>query len=240
VGQKVNPVGLRLALNKDWSSKWFASKKHYAEFLHEDLKIRKFIFSKVPNGEISKIQIERPSDNRIKITIHSSKVGIVIGKGGKEVQDLKDELEHILDPELKHKNRKTEPPKREVFINIREVKEPLKEAKLVALGIVAQLERRVSFRRAMKKMLERAQELNIPGMKIAVSGRLGGAEIARTEWYLHGRVPLHTLKADVDFAIEEAKTTYGIIGVKVWVYRGIREDAHEIDSNLGQEMVAAQ
>jgi small subunit ribosomal protein S3 len=144
--------------------------------------------------------------------------------------------DNLLDPELKHKNRKTEPPKREVFINIREIKEPLKEAKLVALGIVSQLERRVSFRRAMKKMLERASELNIPGMKIAVSGRLGGAEIARTEWYLHGRVPLHTLKADVDFAIEEAKTTYGIIGVKVWVYRG----EMNLDSNLGREMVAAE
>jgi len=240
VGQKVNPVGLRLALTKDWSSRWFASKKHYAEFLHEDLKIRKFIYNRIENGEISKIHIERPSDSRIKITIHSSKVGIVIGKGGKEVQDLKEALENLLDPELKNKNRKTEPPKREVFINIREIKEPLKEAKLVGIGIVSQLERRVSFRRAMKKMLERAKELKIPGMKIAVSGRLGGSEIARTEWYLHGRVPLHTLKADVDFAIEEAKTTYGIIGVKVWVYRGMREDSADFNSNLGREMVAAE
>lgn len=225
MGQKVNPIGLRLGINKYWDSRWFANKKKYTEYLHEDLKIKEYIKKRIPNGEVSSIQIERPSDEKIKITINSAKVGIVIGKGGKEVTQLKEELKNKFG--------------REVFINIREVKEPLKEAILVAETIAAQLEKRVSFRRAMKKMLERAAEVGVPGMKIAVSGRLGGAEIARTEWYLHGRVPLHTLKADVDYALAEAHTKYGVIGVKVWVYRGDKESVNEAD-NLGEEMVAAQ
>ncbi|MDD2717057.1 MAG: 30S ribosomal protein S3 [Candidatus Wallbacteria bacterium] len=226
MGQKVNPIGMRLGINRDWNSRWFGTRKQFAGWLHEDLKIRKYIMGKVPNGDISKIQIERPSEQRIKVTISSSKVGIVIGKSGKEVTEMKKKLQELIN--------------REVFINIREVKEPLKEATLVAESIAAQLERRVSFRRAMKKMLERASEIGIPGMKIMVSGRLGGAEIARREWYLHGRVPLHTLKADVDFALAKAVTKYGVIGVKVWVYRGDIESSDQADSNLGEEMIAAE
>ncbi|MDD5089645.1 MAG: 30S ribosomal protein S3 [Candidatus Wallbacteria bacterium] len=225
MGQKVNPVGFRIGLNKEWCSKWFANRKTYQKWLHEDILIRKFIKNRITNGDISRIQIERPSDNRVKVTIHSAKVGIVIGKSGKEVTSLKEELQKLTG--------------RDVFINIREVKEPLMESVLVGEAISAQLARRVSFRRAMKKMLERAKEVGIPGMKIEVSGRLGGAEIARTEWYLHGRVPLHTMRADVDFSVVEAFTKYGVIGIKVWVYRGDRVETGITDKNLGDEMVAA-
>lgn len=205
MGQKVHPKGLRIGIVKDWDSRWYANKKNYLELLHEDIRIRNFLKKKLYAAGIPTIEIERAGD-RVKVTIHTAKPGIVIGRGGTEVENLRRELERLTG--------------KQVSINIAEIKKPELYAQLVAENIAAQLERRISFRRAMKQSVSRTMRMGAEGIKVAVSGRLGGAEIARSEWYAEGKVPLHTLRADVDYGFAEANTTYGKIGIKVWIYRG--------------------
>lgn len=205
MGQKVNPHGLRVGIIKDWDSKWYADKKDFSELLVEDFNIRKHIKEKLYIAGISKIEIERAA-SRIKISIHTAKPGMVIGKGGSGVEQLRNELE-----KLTNKN---------VIVNVEEVKQPELDAQLVAENIAAQLERRISFRRAMKQAIQRAMRAGAEGIKTAVSGRLGGADMARTEGYSEGTIPLQTLRADIDYGFAEADTTYGKLGVKVWIYKG--------------------
>jgi len=205
VGQKVHPLGFRLGVIKDWNSKWYANKRDYAELLHEDLEIRRVIKERFYTAGVSKIEIERAA-NRGKITIHTSRPGMVIGKGGSEVEKLRKDLEKLSGKQLQ--------------INIVEIKTPEVDAQLVAENIAFQLEKRISFRRAMRQAQQRALRMGAKGIKVAVSGRLGGAEIARTEWNPEGNVPLHTLRADIDYGFAEAETTFGQIGVKVWIYKG--------------------
>jgi len=204
LGQKVNPIGFRLGINKDWSSKWFAGKE-YSNFVFEDYNIRKFLKNKLQQAGISKIEIERAA-NKVRIKLHTARPGLVIGKKGTEIQNLKKELEGKI--------------KREFFIDIQEVRKPEVDAQLLAENIAMQLVRRVSFRRAMKKSVTSALRFGIQGIKIACSGRLGGAEMARREWYRKGRVPLHTIRADIDYGFAEAFTTYGVIGIKVTIFNG--------------------
>lgn len=204
MGQKVNPIGLRLGIVKTWESKWYAGKK-YAEFILEDYNIRKFVKEKLYHAGISNIEIER-SSNRVKLRIHTSRPGIVIGKKGSEIAQLKKELEKTVS--------------HEVHIDIQEVRKPEINAQLVAENIALQIVRRVAFRRAMKRSISSAMRFGAKGIKIICAGRLGGAEMARTEWYKEGRVPLHTLRADIDYGVTVAKTTYGIIGVKVFIFHG--------------------
>jgi small subunit ribosomal protein S3 len=204
VGHKTHPKGFRLNITEQWDSRWFA-RREYAELLHEDVKIRNFLKKRLYHAGVSRIDIERAA-NKAKINIHTARPGIVIGKKGAEIEKLKQELAR-----LTHK---------ETFINIHEVRRPDVDAQLVAENIALQLERRVAFRRAMKEALARAMRMGAQGVRIQSSGRLGGSEIARREWYREGRVPLHTLRADVNYGFAEARTTYGIIGVKVWVFRG--------------------
>lgn len=204
MGQKVNPVGMRVGIILDWDTKWYAEKE-YAEFLHEDLKIRTFISKKLADAAVSIIEIERAA-NRINISIHTAKPGMVIGKGGSEVENLRKELNKLTG--------------KRVHINIVEIKKPDLDAKLVGEGIARQLENRVAFRRAQKQAIQRTMRAGAKGIKTQVSGRLNGADIARKEGYSEGTVPLHTLRADIDYAWEEAETTYGQLGVKVWIYRG--------------------
>ncbi len=205
MGQKVNPHGLRVGIIKDWDTRWYANKKNFSEYLIEDFKIRKHIKEKLYMSGISRIEIERAA-NKVRINVHTAKPGLVIGKGGTGIEELRKELE-----KLTGKN---------VLINITEIKVPELEAQLVAENIAAQLERRISFRRAMKQAMSRAMRLGAKGIKTSVSGRLGGAEIARTEHYHEGTIPLQTLRADIDYGFAEASTTYGKIGVKVWIYKG--------------------
>ncbi|NMB37984.1 MAG: 30S ribosomal protein S3 [Firmicutes bacterium] len=205
MGQKVHPLGFRLGVIKDWNSKWYANKRDYAELLHEDLEIRRVIKERFYTAGVSKIEIERAA-NRGKITIHTSRPGMVIGKGGSEVEKLRKDLEKLSGKQLQ--------------INIVEIKTPETDAQLVAENIAFQLEKRISFRRAMRQAQQRALRMGAKGIKVAVSGRLGGAEIARTEWNPEGNVPLHTLRADIDYGFAEAETTFGQIGVKVWIYKG--------------------
>jgi len=204
VGQKVHPIGMRVGIIRDWDAKWYAEKE-YAEFLHEDLKIRKFIASKLADAAVSTVEIERAA-NRVNISIHTAKPGMVIGKGGSEVENLRKELNKLTG--------------KRVHINIVEIKKPDLDAKLVGEGIARQLENRVAFRRAQKQAIQRTMRSGAKGIKTQVSGRLNGADIARSEGYSEGTVPLHTLRADIDYAWEEADTTYGKLGVKVWIYRG--------------------
>ncbi len=204
MGQKVHPKGLRIGVIKDWDAKWYAD-KNFATLLHEDIKIRRFIKQKLFDAGISTIEIERAA-NRVKISIHTAKPGIVIGRGGSEVEALRKQLENMT--------------KKKVNVNIVEVKKPELDAQLVAENVAASLERRVSFRRAMKQAVSRAMRLGSEGIKIMCAGRLGGAEMARTEWYSEGKVPLHTLRADIDYGLAESNTQYGKIGVKVWIYKG--------------------
>ncbi len=205
MGQKVNPHGLRVGVIKDWDSKWFAGKKEFGDQLVEDHQIRKFIKKTCFNAGIAKIGIER-KQNRVFVTIHAAKPGIIIGRGGAEIEKLKTDVEKLT--------------KKTVNINIMEVKNPDTNAQLVAENIAAQLENRISFRRAMKQVMGRAMRMGVKGIKTAVSGRVGGAEIARTEQYHEGTIPLQTLRADIDYGFAEAKTTYGILGIKVWIYKG--------------------
>ena len=204
MGQKVHPIGMRVGIIRDWDAKWYAEKE-YAEFLHEDLRIRKFISTKLADAAVSTIEIERAA-NRVNISIHTAKPGMVIGKGGSEVENLRKELNKLTG--------------KRVHINIVEIKKPDLDAKLVGEGIARQLENRVAFRRAQKQAIQRAMRAGAKGIKTQVSGRLNGADIARSEGYSEGTVPLHTLRADIDYAWEEADTTYGKLGVKVWIYRG--------------------
>lgn len=205
MGQKVNPHGLRVGVIKDWDSRWYADKKNFAEYLVEDNKIRKHLKKKLFIAGISKIEIERAA-NRVKVTINTSKPGMVIGKGGSGVEQTRKELEKMFN--------------RNVTVNVEEVKKPDTNAQLVAENIASQLERRVSFRRAMKQSIQRSMRMGIKGIKTAVSGRLGGADMARTEGYSEGTIPLQTIRADIDYGFAEADTTYGKIGVKVWIYKG--------------------
>jgi small subunit ribosomal protein S3 len=204
VGQKVHPYGFRIGINKTWRSRWYAEKK-YAELLHEDLKLRTELKKRLGHAGVSAVEIERAA-NKLKVNILTSRPGIIIGRKGVEVDRLKDEI-----------RKRTQ---RDVFINILEIDKPEIEAQLVAESIGMQLIKRVAFRRAMRKAVESALRFGAKGVKVRVGGRLGGAEIARAEWYLEGQLPLHTLRADVDYGFAEARTTYGVIGIKVWIYRG--------------------
>ncbi|WP_071396710.1 30S ribosomal protein S3 [Bacillus tuaregi] len=204
MGQKVNPVGLRIGVIRDWESRWYAG-KDYADLLHEDIKVREYIAKRLKDSSVSKVEIERAA-NRLNITIHTAKPGMVIGKGGTEVEALRKALNSLTG--------------KRVHINILEIKKADIDAKLVAENIARQLENRVSFRRAQKQVIQRAMRAGAKGIKTMVSGRLGGADIARSESYSEGTVPLHTLRADIDYATAEADTTYGKLGVKVWIYKG--------------------
>ena len=202
MGQKIDPRGFRLALNKNWSSKWFANSQNFATMLKADIEVRDFLKQKLKHASVSRVVIERPAKSA-RITIHSARPGIVIGKKGEDIEVLRKELQ----------TRMGVP----VHVNIEEIRKPELDAQIIADGIAAQLEKRVMFRRAMKRAMQNAMRLGAQGIKIMSSGRLNGIEIARTEWYRDGRVPLHTLRADVDYATSEAHTTYGVIGIKVWV-----------------------
>ncbi len=204
MGQKVNPYGIRLGINKTWSSRWF-SKNDYTKLLHQDLKIKSYVEKKLKNASISKINIERAA-KKLRLSIYSSRPGIIIGKKGADIETLKNDLSKMSNLE--------------VFLDIKEVRKPEVEAKLVAENIASQLEKRISFRRAMKKAVQSAMRLGAKGVKVVCSGRLGGAEIARTEKYHEGSVPLHTLRGDIDYSTAEAETTYGICGIKVWINKG--------------------
>ena len=204
MGQKVHPIGFRLGVIKTWDSKWYAE-ADYAKLLHEDIAIRKFLKKRLFNSGVSKIDIERAA-NKTKINIHTARPGLIIVKKGSEVETIKKELSALTS--------------KEIFINIHEVRKPELDAQLVAENVALQLERRITFRRAMKKSVTSALKFGAKGIRITCSGRLGGAEIARTEWYREGRVPLHTLRADIDYGFAEAKTTYGLIGIKVLIFKG--------------------
>ena len=217
MGQKVNPIGLRLGIVKTWESRWYAGKK-YSDYILEDYNIRKFIKKKLYHAGISKIEIER-SSKRVRLRIFTSRPGIVIGKKGSEISQLKKELERTIP--------------HEVLIDIQEVRKPEIDAQLVAENIALQIVRRVAFRRAMKRGVSSAMRFGAKGVKIICSGRLGGAEMARTEWYKEGRVPLHTLRADIDYGFIEANTTYGIVGVKVFIFKGEILDKNAINAGAG-------
>ena len=208
MGQKVHPTGFRLGIATDWTSKWYADSGQFADFLEEDVKIRDFLKKKLAQAAVSRIQISRPAKS-IAVTIHTARPGIIIGKKGEDIERLRIEVAQLVDIHINN-----------VKINIEEIRKPELDAQLVAEGIASQLERRVMFRRAMRRSVTNAMRIGAEGIKINVSGRLNGAEIARNEWYREGRVPLHTLRADVDYGFAEALTTYGILGVKVWIYKG--------------------
>ncbi|MEM1046191.1 MAG: 30S ribosomal protein S3 [Pseudomonadota bacterium] len=205
MGQKVNPIGLRLGINRTWDSRWFANKNDYGNMIHEDFAIRNYLLEQLKQAGVSKIVIERPH-KKCRVSIHTARPGVVIGKKGGDIEKLRRKLSEMTSSE--------------VHINILEVRKPEIDAKLVAASIAQQLERRVAFRRAMKRAVQSAMRLGAQGIRINCAGRLGGAEIARTEWYREGRVPLHTLRADIDYGTAEALTAYGICGVKVWIFKG--------------------
>src|SRR4051812_17091830 len=206
MGQKINPVGFRLAVNKNWSSRWYANTKNFAPMLAEDIKVRDFLKRKLAHASVGKVLIERPAKDA-RITIFSARPGVVIGKKGEEIESLKAQLRRLMGVQ-------------QVHVNIEEIRKPEIDAQLIADSIAQQLEKRIMFRRAMKRAMQNAMRLGAQGIKIMSAGRLNGIEIARTEWYREGRVPLHTLRADIDYGLGEAKTTYGVIGIKVWVYKG--------------------
>ncbi len=218
MGQKVNPVGIRLGITRDWASRWYADSKSFPEFVNTDWKIREFIKKKLSDASVSKIQIERPA-RKAHITIHTARPGIVIGKKGEDIERLRVQIAQMM-----------EMPLGDVRVNIAEIRKPELDAQLVAEGIAQQLERRVMFRRAMKRAVTNTMRLGAQGVKIKVGGRLNGAEIARSEWYREGRVPLHTLRAEIDYGLAEARTTYGVIGVKVWIFKGEVFDAPEAEA----------
>jgi small subunit ribosomal protein S3 len=219
MGQKINPIGFRLGVQKNWSSRWYANSKNFPAMLNSDIKVREFLEKKLAHAAVSRIVIERPARNA-KITIYSARPGIVIGKKGEDIESLRSTLQGLMGVP--------------VHLNIEEVRKPEIDATLIAQSIAQQLEKRVMFRRAMKRAMQNAMRLGAQGIKIMSSGRLNGIEIARTEWYREGRVPLHTLRADIDYGVAEAKTTYGIIGIKVWVFKG-----EVFDSKGEQNSVAA-
>ncbi len=222
MGQKVHPTGFRLGIATDWTSKWYADSKNFADFLDEDMKIRAFLKKKLAQASVSRIQISRPAKS-IAVTIHTARPGIIIGKKGEDIERLRIEVAQLVNIHINN-----------VKINIEEIRKPELDAQLVAEGIASQLERRVMFRRAMRRSVTNAMRIGAEGIKINVSGRLNGAEIARNEWYREGRVPLHTLRADVDYGFAEALTTYGILGVKVWIYKGEVFDLENKDAGAPQ------
>ena len=205
MGQKVHPTGIRLGIVKEWTSKWYADSKEYPNLLNTDLKVRDFLKKKLSQASVSRIQIDRPASNA-QITVHTARPGLVIGKKGEDIDALRSEVSQMMGVP--------------VHISIEEIRKPELDAQLVAEGIAQQLERRIMFRRAMKRAVQNSMRLGAEGIKVNVSGRLNGAEIARNEWYREGRVPLHTLRADIDYGFAEANTTYGILGVKVWIFKG--------------------
>ncbi len=205
MGQKTHPIGFRLGFNKQWTSRWFARGRDYARLFHEDLQMKKAVREKYEHAGIASVDVERVGP-KVRVIIHTARPGIIIGRGGKEIENLKNMLEAIA--------------RREVYVDIREVDKPELNATLVAEGIATQLEKRIAYRRAMRRAVEMALKMGAMGIKVMCAGRLGGVEIARTEWYLKGQLPLQTLRADIDFAFTEAFTTYGQIGIKVWIYRG--------------------
>lgn len=205
MGQKVHPTGLRLGIVKDWSSTWYADSRRYAGFLHADIRVREYLRKKLANASVSRIQIERPAGSA-RIIVHTARPGIVIGKKGEDIERLRLRLTEIMGVP--------------VHVSVEEIRKPELDAHLVAESVAQQIERRIMFRRAMKRAVTNTMRLGAGGIKLTLSGRLNGAEIARTEWYREGRVPLHTLRADVDYGLAEAATTYGIIGVKVWIFKG--------------------
>jgi len=223
MGQKVNPIGMRLQINRTWDSRWFADTKDYGNLLLEDLHIRDFIHRECKAAGVSHVVIERPH-RKCRVAIHSARPGVIIGKKGADIETLRKKLTAFT--------------KSELHLNIVEVRKPEIDAQLVAESIAQQLERRVSFRRAMKRAVQNAMRMGALGIRVNVSGRLGGAEIARTEWYREGRVPLHTLRADIDYALSEAQTPYGIIGVKVWIFKGeiLEHDPQAHDRRLAEAM----
>ena len=225
MGQKVHPTGIRLGITKDWTSKWYADSKDFGNFLHNDLKVREYLQKKLAQASISRIQIERPARNA-RITIHTARPGLVIGKKGEDIERLRNEVSGMMGIP--------------VHINIEEVRKPELDATLVAQGIAQQLEKRIMFRRAMKRAVTKSMRLGAQGVKINVAGRLNGAEIARTEWYREGRVPLHTLRADIDYGFAEANTTYGVIGVKVWIFKGEVFERGEASAAAEAEKPAAK
>jgi len=206
MGQKINPTGFRLAVNRNWSSRWYANNRSFAPMLAEDVKVRSFLKKKLAHASVGRVLIERPAKDA-RITIFSARPGVVIGKKGEEIEALKAELRRIMGVQ-------------QVHVNIEEIRKPETDAQLIADSIAQQLEKRIMFRRAMKRAMQNAMRLGAQGVKIMSAGRLNGHEIARTEWYREGRVPLHTLRADIDYGMGEAKTSYGVIGIKVWVYKG--------------------
>lgn len=221
MGQKVHPTGIRLGISKDWNAKWFAEKEGFAENLISDLKAREYLQKRLKDASVSRIQIERPAKSA-RITIHTARPGIVIGKKGADIERLRREVGQLMGIP--------------VHISVAEIRKPEIDAALVAEGIASQLERRIMFRRAMKRSVGTAMRLGAQGIKVMVSGRLNGADIARTEWYREGRVPLHTLRADVDYAIYEANTTYGVLGIKVWIYKG---EVFDLDETTRKAEAAA-
>jgi small subunit ribosomal protein S3 len=226
MGQKINPVGFRLAVNKNWSSRWYANSKNFAPMLAEDIKVRDFLKRKLAHASVGRVLIERPAKDA-RITIFSARPGVVIGKKGEEIESLKSELRRIMGVQ-------------QVHVNIEEIRKPEIDAQLIADSIAQQLEKRIMFRRAMKRAMQNAMRLGAQGIKIMSAGRLNGIEIARTEWYREGRVPLHTLRADIDYGLGEAKTTYGVIGIKVWVYKGEVMPKGEAQAALAGGAPAAQ
>src|SRR5512140_785856 len=205
MGQKIHPTGFRLAVNRNWASKWFANSKNFGPTLKEDIKVREYLKKKLAHASVGRVTIERPAKNA-RITIHSARPGVVIGKKGEDIETLRSDLRRMMGGD--------------VGLNIEEIRKPEIDAQLIADSIAQQLQKRIMFRRAMKRAMQNAMRLGAQGIKIMCSGRLNGIEIARTEWYREGRVPLHTLRADIDYGLAEARTTYGVIGIKVWVFKG--------------------
>ena len=222
MGQKINPIGLRLGINRTWDSRWFAGKNEYGKLLHEDVKIREILHKELKQAAVARIVIERPH-KKCRVTIHSARPGVVIGKKGADIDKLRKKVAEITDSD--------------VVINIVEIRKPELDATLVAESIALQLEKRVAFRRAMRKAVDSALRFGCKGIKVRVAGRLNGAEIARKEWYLQGRLPLQTLRADIDYGTAEAQTTYGVIGVKCWIYQG--ENVPKRASKIQKEREAA-
>ena len=226
MGQKVHPIGIRLGITKEWDSKWYANSREFPGLVHTDFKIRQFVKEKLKDASVSRIQIERPA-KKAHITIHTARPGIVIGKKGEDIENLRAQVSRMLDMDLN-----------DVRINIAEIRKPELDAQLVAEGIAQQLERRVMFRRAMKRAVTNTMRLGAQGIKVKVAGRLNGAEIARSEWYKEGRVPLHTFRADIDYGLAESMTTYGVIGVKVWIFRGEVFDSQHDSAGEAPEKAA--
>ncbi|MFQ5348212.1 MAG: 30S ribosomal protein S3 [Rhodothalassiaceae bacterium] len=226
MGQKVNPIGLRLGINRTWDSRWYADRSEYAKLLHEDIRIREFVRDRLKQAGVSRIVIERPA-KKPRITVYSARPGVIIGKKGADIDKLRQDLGKLTGAET--------------TLNIVEIRKPELEARLIAENIAQQLERRVSFRRALKRAVQSAMRLGALGIRVNAGGRLGGAEIARTEWYREGRVPLHTLRADIDYGTAEAKTAYGICGIKVWVFKGeiMEHDPYAQERRLQELQTAA-